>query len=141
MLWFFYTYTRWCRIIEPKSWWYVLFNCSHRHNCNYIEYSAYNNWCSWRIWACSWKTLQRRGVTLILWFSKEVLLCSFYASQNKTKSDAVSLISLFYASVGKKFHITLILPHWSTFSTKSLQYLILSSIIICYSKFMMSMEA
>ena len=80
--------------------------------------------------------IQRRDVTWfyasrsVLYLSKEVVLCYYYAYMFIAFSDDVRAYIIFYASMRKHCHVTVILSHWSIFPTDSLLYWILGSIRI-----------
>ena len=72
--------------------------------------------------------LQRSAVTWfydsqsILYFSKEVVLRYYYASTFISCSSAVMVHSIFYDSMRKNCHVTVIISHGNIFSTDSLLY-------------------
>ena len=77
---------------------------------------------------------------IFLCSSKEVLLHCFYDSRFISCSVAVMFLSLVYDSISKHTHLTIILPHGRIFSTEPLYDPILTSLIIFYTKFMISTE-
>ena len=62
----------------------------------------------------------------LLYFSKEVVLRYYYAYMFIYCSDDVMVLGIFYASIRKHSHVTVILSYRSIFSTDSLLYLILT---------------
>ena len=58
----------------------------------------------------------------LLYFYKEIVLLYYYASVFISCSVSVMVHSIFYASMGKHFHLTAILSHKSIFSAESLLY-------------------